>query len=54
MASQMQLPPEQRCPAPHAGPPLHVHCPVAEQPSPLEPQTVHAPPAVPQLPATWG
>jgi hypothetical protein len=54
VASHTQLPPEQRCPVPHAGPPLHVHWPVAEQPSPLEPHDVHAPPPVPQLAATCG
>ncbi len=49
VASQMQLPPEHRWPGRHAVPRLHVHCPAAEQPSPLEPHTVHAPPPVPQL-----
>jgi hypothetical protein len=52
VASHTQLPPEQRCPCPHAGPPLHVHWPAAEQPSPLAPHAVHEPPAVPQVEAT--
>jgi hypothetical protein len=33
--SQMQLPPEQRSPAPQAIAPLQVHWPAAEHPSPL-------------------
>jgi hypothetical protein len=52
--SHMQLPPEQRCPLTHPVAPLHVQSPAVEQPLPLVPHTVHAPPSVPQLPATWG
>jgi hypothetical protein len=35
--SQTQ-PAEHLCPGPHDGPPLHVHCPEAEQPSAVLPQ----------------
>lgn len=45
----MQLPPEHSWPAAHFGPPLHVHCPDAEHPSPLAPQAVHAAPFTPQV-----
>lgn len=38
---------EQICPAPHAGPPRQVQAPAALQASPVWPQPVHAPPAVP-------
>jgi hypothetical protein len=54
IASQMQLPPEQRWPVTQALPRLQVQRPAAEQPSPLDPQTVHAPPAVPHVPASCG
>ncbi len=54
VASHTQLPPEQRCPDPQAGPPLHVHRPAVEHPSPLEPHAAHEPPAVPHVPDTCG
>ncbi len=38
VASHVQLPCEQRCPAPQAAPWLHVQAPAAEHPSPLFPQ----------------
>jgi len=52
VASQMQLPPEQRCPEPQARPPLQVQRPSAPHPSPLEPHVLHEPPAVPHVPAS--
>jgi hypothetical protein len=47
VASQMHLPPEHTWPLPHAAAPPHVQAPLVEQPSPVVPQSVHMPPAVP-------
>ena len=49
--SHTQLPLWHRCPARHAGPPLQVHTPDAEHPSPLDPHDVQEPPLTPQLAA---
>jgi hypothetical protein len=51
VASHTHAPFEQCCPVPHAAPPPHAHVPPLPQPSPLEPQLVHAPPSVPHAPA---
>jgi hypothetical protein len=51
-ASQMQAPPKQRLPAPHAAPAPHWQVPAAEQPSPVVgSQVTQLLPAVPQLAA---
>jgi hypothetical protein len=46
--SQTHVPPEQRCPLEHAGPPPQVHVPPDEQPSPADPHDWHAEPSDPQ------
>lgn len=53
VASHTQTPPEQREPAPHAGPPPHVHAPPA-QPSAVGPHDTHAEPASPHALADVG
>jgi hypothetical protein len=52
VASHWQTPPRQRWPVAHRVPPPQAQVPVAEQPSATSPQSVHAPPARPQLAAT--
>ncbi len=46
---QTHIPPTHAWPVEHAAPPPHVHVPVPEQPSPVEPQLAHAPAAVPHI-----
>lgn len=53
LASHTQLPPVQREPAPHAGPPPHVQAPLV-QPSAFAPQETHAPPTGPHALADVG